>query len=424
MQLNNKLKNIDMGLQSKLKSLIKNLGPAFFIIGYVIGTGSVTSMVVSGSRFGLSLAWALLLSCFFTYFLITSISRLTIVSGQTLLFNFKEHFGKIPTLFIILALLITIVSSCIGIMGVVAEVAVEWFMVHTDITFLNEISISLGLVALLIGLFWLGRHKYFLNIMAILVAFMAVAFIITSIMVLKESNVGLLEFFPALPSEGNTGLIVAGMVGTTMAGVCLVSRSILVQEQNWKIADLATEKKDAITSMVMTFIISLAIMISATGTLYFQGIAVDSPVDMMSALGSWAGTFALTLFALGIVGAGMSSIFPNLLLLPWLIADYSNTKRDMKRPLFKGLVVLIALSCLAIPVLGGKPIWILIASQAFGPFIMPLITLFLIILMNKKDLMGKYKAKLGLNLALGCTLLFNIYMMYVSIKGLVEFFSA
>ena len=411
-----------MGLQSKLKLLIKNLGPAFFIIGYVVGTGSVTSMVVSGSKFGLSLTWALLLSCFFTYFLITSISKLTIVSGQTLIFNFKEHFGKFPAIFIILALFISIASSCIGIMGVVAEVASEWIAVHTDITFLNGFTISLVFVALLVGLFWLGSHKSFLNIMAILVGFMACAFVITSIMVVKESNVGLLEFFPALPSEGNTGLIIAGMVGTTMAGVCLVSRSILVQEQNWKLEDLASEKKDAKTSMIMTFFISLAIMISATGTLYFQGIEVDSPVDMMSALGSWAGTFALTLFALGIVGAGLSSIFPNLLLLPWLIADYSNTERDMKRPLFKGVVVLVALSCLVVPLLGGRPVWILIASQAFSPFIMPLITLFLIILLNKKEVMGKYKAKLGLNLALGATLLFNIYMMFIAIKGLASFF--
>ncbi|GAL71824.1 manganese transport protein MntH [Jejuia pallidilutea] len=195
-------------------------------------------------------------------------------------------------------------------------------------------------------------------------------------MVVAETKATFLEFFPRLPKDGTTGLIIAGMVGTTMAGVCLVSRSILVQEQKWSIADLETEKKDAITSMVLTFLISLAIMISATGTLYFQGVKVDNPIDMMSALGTWAGTFALTLFAFGIIGAGLSSIFPNLLLLPWLIADYNHTERDMKRPLFKALVVIVALSCLVVPLMGGKPVWILIASQAFSPFIMPLITFF------------------------------------------------
>ena len=84
----------------KTKKRLKDFGPAFFIIGYVVGTGSVTSMVVSGAKFGLSLSWALLLSCFFTYFLLIAISKLTIVSGNTLMFNFKKTFGKSITIFI------------------------------------------------------------------------------------------------------------------------------------------------------------------------------------------------------------------------------------------------------------------------------------------------------------------------------------
>ncbi len=36
-----------LSFTNKLKSRLKDFGPAFFIIGYVVGTGSVTSMVVS-----------------------------------------------------------------------------------------------------------------------------------------------------------------------------------------------------------------------------------------------------------------------------------------------------------------------------------------------------------------------------------------
>ena len=146
--------------------------------------------------------------------------------------------------------------------------------------------------------------------------------------------------------------------------------------------------------MIMTFLISLAIMISATGTLYFTNTEVNNATDMMQALGPWAGDFALTLFTLGIIGAGLSSIFPNLLLFPWLIADYTDTPRNMKRPLFKAIVIIVALSGLIVPVLGGKPVWILIASQAFSPFVMPLITLFLIILLNKSEIMKEHKMNL------------------------------
>lgn len=411
----------NLSFLNKVKSGAKNFGPAFFIIGYVVGTGSVTSMVISGANYGLSLSWALLLSCFFTYFLLVAISKLTIVTGETLMYNFKKAFGKPLTIFIITALLVSIVSSCIGVMGVVAEVVMEWISVNTSLSFLNGPIIASILILLLIGLFWTGKHENFIKIMSVLVAFMACAFIITSIMVVGEAGTSIMEFFPKISGSDNTGLVIAGMVGTTMAGVCLASRSILVQEQGWGIKDIKTENKDAMTSMVMTFFISLAIMISATGTLYFNDIEVNDATDMMQALGPWAGDFALTLFTLGIVAAGLSSIFPNLLLFPWLLADYSNTKRDMKKPLYKLIVVLVALTGLIIPVIGGKPVWILIASQALSPFIMPLITLFLLILLNKEPIMKQHKIKIGMNIALGATLIFNSYMLYVALNGFMNF---
>ncbi len=410
----------NLSRSDRLKSKLKDFGPAFFIIGYVVGTGSVTSMVVSGANYGLSLSWALLLSCFFTYFLLISISKLTIISGETLMFNFKKTFGKPITIFIITALAVSIVSSVIGVMGVVAEVTMEWVSVKTSISFLNGPLISTLFIALLIGLFWTGKHENFIKAMSIMVGFMAVAFLVTSFMVVKESTNSILEFFPELPLGDNTGLIVAGMVGTTMAGVCLVSRSILVQEQRWNMNDLKKENKDAMSSMALTFFISLAIMVSATGTLYFKNIPVDGATDLMNALGPWAGEFALTLFTLGIIGAGLSSIFPNLLLLPWLLADYSGTPRNMKRPLFKVLVVGIALTGLIVPIVGGKPVWILIASQALSPFIMPLITLFLIILLNKTEVIKTHKASLGMNAALAATFLFNCYMLYVALTGFIN----
>lgn len=410
----------NLSRSDRLKSKLKDFGPAFFIIGYVVGTGSVTSMVVSGANYGLSLSWALLLSCFFTYFLLISISKLTIISGETLMFNFKKTFGKPITIFIITALAVSIVSSVIGVMGVVAEVTMEWVSVKTSISFLNGPLISTLFIALLIGLFWTGKHENFIKAMSIMVGFMAVAFLVTSFMVVKESTNSILEFFPELPLGDNTGLIVAGMVGTTMAGVCLVSRSILVQEQGWNMNDLKKENKDAMSSMALTFFISLAIMVSATGTLYFKNIPVDGATDLMNALGPWAGEFALTLFTLGIIGAGLSSIFPNLLLLPWLLADYSGTPRNMKRPLFKVLVVGISLTGLIVPIVGGKPVWILIASQALSPFIMPLITLFLIILLNKTEVIKTHKASLGMNVALAATFLFNCYMLYVALTGFIN----
>ena len=196
-----------LSLKTRIRKGLKNFGPAFFIIGYVVGTGSVTSMVVSGANYGLSLSWALLLSCFFTYFLLVSISKLTIVSGDTLMFNFKKTFGKPLTIFIITALLVSIVSSVIGVMGVVAEVAMGMdFCLKLQFLFSMVLPFPFSSVFLLIGLFWTGKHENFIKAMSIMVAFMALAFIITSIMVVKEAGTSIIDFFPELPKGDNTGL--------------------------------------------------------------------------------------------------------------------------------------------------------------------------------------------------------------------------
>ncbi|SIQ91294.1 hypothetical protein SAMN05421797_104150 [Maribacter ulvicola] len=67
----------------------------------------------------------------------------------------------------------------------------------------------------------------------------------------KETGTSITEFFPELPKDDNNGLVIAGIVGTTMTGVFIASRSNLVQEQHWGLKDVKKENKDAISSMVI-----------------------------------------------------------------------------------------------------------------------------------------------------------------------------
>jgi len=48
--------------------------------------------------------------------------------------------------------------------------------------------------------------------------------------------------------------------------------------------------------------------------------------------------------------------------------------------------------------------------------------LFLIILLNRSDIMKEYKIKTGMNIALGATFIFNCFMLYVSFNGFMDFF--
>ena len=143
---------------------------------------------------------------------------------------------------------------------------------------------------------------------------------------------------------------------------------------------------------------------------------------MVSTLEPLAGRFAIAVFVTGIIAAGLSSIFPNMLLLPWLICDYKGIKRDLTKRIFRLLVVIVTLSGLVIPVFGGQPIIVMIASQAFSPLMMPLLTIFLMIIMNKRGVMGKNVNGFWLNTGLTITLLFSIFMFFIAFEGYVDFF--
>ena len=144
---------------------------------------------------------------------------------------------------------------------------------------------------------------------------------------------------------------------------------------------------------------------------------------MVSTLEPLAGRFAIALFVTGIIAAGLSSIFPNMLLLPWLISDYQGKSRDLTNKLFRILVILVTLTGLIIPLFGGKPIVIMIASQAFSPLMMPLLIIFLLILLNSKKVMGDQKIGFWLNAGLATTLLFSIFMFFIAFEGYAEFFN-
>lgn len=163
-------------------------------------------------------------------------------------------------------------------------------------------------------------------------------------------------------------------------------------------------------------------MASAAGTLHVQGINVDNAIEMVNTLEPLAGRFAIAVFVSGIIAAGLSSIFPNMLLLPWLICDYRGTSRDLTGKLLRVLVIIVTLSGLFIPMFGGKPIIIMIASQAFSPLMMPLLIIFLLILLNSRKVMGNDTIGFWLNAGLAITLIFSVYIFFIAFEGYLDFF--
>lgn len=404
---------------TKLRALVLLVGPGIFLVGYNIGTGSVTTMAATGADYGLILIWPLLLSCLFTYVLIVTFGRYTAVTGQTALYSFKTHFGRGAALFVIGALLFTQCASFIGVMAIVVETVREWSRPLTASgEGFNMIVLAVVFGAVLYGLFLNGRYAFFEKILIVFVTLMGLSFVLTMAMVIPAPGEVLRGLVPRIPQTANAALLIGGMVGTTMAGVLYVVRSILVKEKGWTAADLPLEKRDAGISSLLMFLISLAVMACAAWTLHPRGLRVENAIDMVQLLEPLAGRFAISLFVAGIVSAGLSSLFPIAVLPPWLLADYRNTPRDLRTTPARLMVLGMVLLGLVVPVFGGRPVLVMIASQALGTVVTPVIILLMILLQNKKGVMGAHRPSRMQNAVLLAILAFAVLMAGVGLVGI------
>ena len=249
---------------------------------------------------------------------------------------------------------------------------------------------------------------------------MGVSFLATMFLVIP-GPVELIESLkPAMPDKSAAHLVLAAMVGTTMATVCVVTRSYLVAEKGWGLQDLKTENRDAMLSLSLTFLVSAAIMASAACTMLPAGIKVANAIDMVKTLEPLAGPYATALFVTGIVAAALSSLFPNYVLGPWLVCDYLNVPRKMDQPLVRLAVALTASLAFVVPIFGGQPVAIMIASQAISTVIMPLLIILLIILLSRPKVVGGYVTPLALKVGLWITLAFSLLVSYSGVLGLLQ----
>ncbi len=402
----------------KLLLLISSVGPGLFLVGYNIGTGSVTTMASAGASYGMNLSWAVVISCFFSYILIITFGQYTLVTGHTALQSFKINFGTRMSQVVLWSLIISEMVSSIGVMAIVSEVIHEYSKLFiASGKGISTILITVVVGTLIVAMLFNSKYSLIEKILMVFVTIMGLSFLLTAILVIKDPSTVLNGMIPRIPNETNGGLIVASMLGTTMGGVLYVIRSTTVKEKNWNIAHLSSEKRDACISVVLMLVLSLAIMAAAAGTLHPLGLKVDNAIDMVKLLEPLAGQFAITLFVGGLVAAGISSLFPHYVLVPMLLADYHEERLDLSKTRSRSIVIFYALLGLVVPIFGGRPVLVMIASQALALLATPLILILMWIQINRKKDMGEYKAGLSRNIVLGMITLFTMFICLIGFLG-------
>lgn len=397
------------------------IGPGLFLIGYNIGTGSITTMAKVGAEYGMTLTWALALSCIFTYVLMVAYGKTTLVTGNTALFNIKHKIrnGAVLAVYIIIALVIGEIMALMGIFGIIADLIQEGSRLLLGGEGFSTLWITAVLVTVLYLLFWFGSYQVFEKVLVFFVALMVISFVVVFFLVNPSMSTIVGGLAPSIPNEPGVLQLIAAIAGTTCSAAVFIIRSTVVVEKGWKIQDLKNEKKDAMVSASLMFVLSVIIMAVSAGTLHVMGMKLDNTVEMISLFEPLGGRVAAFILILGIVGAGISTVFPIILIAPWLISDYTGQPRDIRSPMYRILGFIGIMFGFGMQFMETRPPLLMVFSQAFQAFILPAVAIPVFLLINNKVLMKSHAAGLKENIGLVAVILFSLLTAYFAVA---EFF--
>jgi len=415
-------------LLKKIIAIVLGFGPGIFAIGYTIGTGSVTSMIVAGSKFNMQLLWVLFLSCLFSGILMFVYGNYGLITGETALYGFKKHlkYGKALAILIIIGVTFGQWNSLMGILGISSNIIYEILALNFESLAAYEYETVLITAITVIVVFYLlllvGKYTFFEKILIIFVTMMGLSFVISLFFVQPLSIDVVKGLIPTIPDVPGGKMLVAAFVGTTMAAATFLSRPLFVKGKGWTIKNLGQQKKDSITAAILIFLISGIIMAVSAGALFYEGKEVNHVLDMANTLEPVAGKWAVTIFFFGALSAGLSSIFPCLLIAPLLIADYQSGELDTNSKQFRIITFIACLVALIGPAFGANPIEVQILSQVFNVFVLPAVVLGIILIVNNKIVMKGYKTGLWINIGLFAALFFSLVISYNGVVALTEYF--
>ena len=390
-------------------SKFSKFGPAVLVTAAFIGPGSVITASLAGANYGFALAWALVFSVIATIILQEMSARLGIVTRQGLGENIRQSITH-PILkwFVVSLVIIAIVigngayqggnisGATLGLMSLFSSADISPVSAQILFSFLIGISAFLLLIS--------GSYKIIEKALILLVVLMSIAFVLTFIVIQPDIIALLLGMFvPHIPSGAT--LTVIALIGTTVVPYNLFLHAASAKEKWHSVEQLPEARKDLYIAIPLGGLISIAIMSTAATAFFGQQITIHSAADLAPALAPVFGESAKILMSLGLFAAGISSAVTAPLAAAYALSGILNINNQLNSRAFKSIWFIILVSGVLLASSGYKPISIIWFAQVANGILLPVITLFLLLMMNNKKL-GDYRNSLLQNiLGLGVLLI-------------------
>lgn len=378
-----------------LKKLIKESLPGFITGGADNDPAGIATYSISGATFGFAQLWLMVLATPMLIAVQSMCAKLGNVQRKGLSVILREQFsptvGWIAAGILIIANIFTIGADLVA-MSAVSELVTGIKLIYWILPF----TIMIWYIVLF------KNYKKISRFLLWMVAFFA-AYIIAAFL----SHPNWTEVFrylvlPPLHGVSKSYYIAAvAILGTTITPYLFFWQvKEEMEEHKTKasaLAEVSHEDRTTAPGFIYSQVITIFIIIATGATLFRAGISIESAADAAKALTPIAGSAAMWLFAIGILGAGFLAIPVLSASTAYVVAETAGWKHDSlssKIHTAKGFYAVITLSLfagIAVVISGISPIKALYYSQILNGLLAPFLLVLIIILANRKKVMGELR---------------------------------
>ena len=405
-------------MQQEKKSLLKDgeeyvekLGPGLITGAADDDPSGIATYSQTGAQYGTSLLWLAAWTLPLMAIVQEMCGRIALVTGQGLATNIKRLYSKKVLHVCTLLLLIANTFNIGADLGAIAK-SIQLLVPSASFIFL---IVFVGIVSLLLQVYI--PYKKYARVLKWLVISLF-SYVATGLLIHMDWATLLRDgLIPNIKLTKEWILLVTAILGTTISPYLFfweTSQEVEEQIAEGKETDesrIGTTKSeikkmrvDVWTGMFLSNLVMFFIIAVCANTLFKNGITnIATASDAAQALAPFAGKWATTLFAFGIIGTGMLAIPVRAGSTSYAISESFGWKEGLYRKLsdaraFYAIISISIVIGILINFIGIDPIKALIYSAIANGIVAPVIIIFIVHISGSKKVMGHFKNKTGGNI--------------------------
>ncbi len=396
------------------------LGPGFITAVVDNDSGGIFTYSAAGARFGYLPLWTLLPITIVLIITQEMCSRMGAVTGKGLSDLIREEFGLRIT-FLLMGVLV--LANMTNVMAEFAGIASSLELFHIS----RYVSVPLAALAVWFVVVkgnYQSVEKIFLFACVFYVTYVISGFLVKPDW--KEAAVNSVK--PVLMLDPGYIYMLIGMVGTTIAPWMQFYLQAAVVEKGITAKDYKQSRVEVVVGCIMTSVIAFFIIVACAGAIYtVRPREIQDASEAALGLKPF-GEYAFLLFSAGLFNA---SIFAACI-LPLSTAysvceglgfEAGVNKRIKDAPIFYGLYTLLIVVGAGVILIPSFPlVQMILLSQVLNGILLPFVLIFMVLLINKHDLMGEWTNSRAANFVSWVTVVvmigLTLALVGISVRGM------